>query len=76
MLFIVGIEYLKSEGKNFGIIVLVFECIGYGCLLSVSSVDLIVINVKDVILIMVEEVVMDGYLILVIEIGFEELDVL
>ncbi len=74
MLFSVGIEYPKSEGENFGIIVPAFERIGYGCVSSASSADSIVTNAKDAILTMAEEVVTDGYLISAIKTDFEEFD--
>lgn len=63
MLFTVGIETPKDNDHAFGIVVPVFELVGYGCVSAADSRDQILFRAKEVILTMVEEVISDGLLV-------------
>ena len=63
MLFMVGIESPADETQAFGIVIPVFEKLGYGCFSAADSQDEILFKAKEAILLMAEEVINDGHLV-------------
>lgn len=59
----VGIETPKDDDHAFGIIVPVFEKLGYGCFSAADTQEEITLKAKEVILLMAEELIRDGHLI-------------
>ncbi|BDQ68679.1 type II toxin-antitoxin system HicB family antitoxin (plasmid) [Shewanella xiamenensis] len=72
MLFMVGIETPADETKAFGIIVPVFEKLGYGCFSAADSQEEILFKAKEAILLMAEEVINDGHLIDALNEGYRD----
>lgn len=63
MLFMVGVERPKSDTEAFGIIVPVFDKIGYGCFSAADTRDKILHQAKDAIITMAQEALLDGHLL-------------
>ena len=63
MLFMIGIERPKDENHAFGIIVPVFERLGFGCFSAADEEQEILFKAKEAILLMSEEALNDGHLI-------------
>lgn len=72
MLFMVGIEPANHENEAFGIIVPVFEKLGYGCFSAADEREEILFKAKEVILLMAEEVINDGHLIEALNEGYQD----
>ncbi|MGL4612603.1 MAG: type II toxin-antitoxin system HicB family antitoxin [Shewanella sp.] len=72
MLFMVGIETPADETQAFGIIVPVFEKLGYGCFSAADSQEEILFKAKEAILLMAEEVINDGHLIDALNEGYRD----
>jgi predicted RNase H-like HicB family nuclease len=72
MLFMVGIERPANEDEAYGIIVPVFERLGYGCFSAADTREEILYQAKAVILTMAEEVISDGHLIESLNDGYQE----
>lgn len=63
MLFMVGIERPKNDGEAFGIVVPVFDKIGYGCFSAADTRSEILHQAKDSIITLAQEVLLDGRLL-------------
>lgn len=72
MLFMVGIEPPSNDNEAFGIIVPVFEKLGYGCFSAADSQEQILYQAKEAILMMAQEMVIDGKLIESLEQGYQD----
>lgn len=71
MLFMVGIEVPENEDTAYGIIVPVFEKVGYGCASAADKREDILNQAKLAILDMAEEVINDGILPKALNEGFQ-----
>ncbi len=71
MLFMVGVETPKNDNEAFGIIVPVFEKVGYGCFSAADSREEILYQAKEAILLMAEELVNDGHFIESLDEGYQ-----
>lgn len=76
MLFMVGIESPADETQAFGIIVPVFDKLGYGCFSAADSQEEILFKTKEAILLMTEEVINDGHLVDSLNEGYRDYRVL
>lgn len=72
MLFMVGIEPPSNDNEAFGIIVPVFEKLGYGCFSAADTQEQILYQAKETILMMAQELVIDGKLIESLEQGYQD----
>jgi predicted RNase H-like HicB family nuclease len=72
MLFMVGIEPPSNDNEAFGIIVPVFEKLGYGCFSAADTQEQILYQAKEAILMMAQEMVIDGKLIESLEQGYQD----
>jgi hypothetical protein len=72
MLFMVGIEPPSNDNEAFGIIVPVFEKLGYGCFSAADMQEQILYQAKEAILMMAQEMVIDGKLIESLEQGYQD----
>ncbi|WP_435277341.1 type II toxin-antitoxin system HicB family antitoxin (plasmid) [Psychrobium sp. nBUS_13] len=72
MLFMVGIEPATNDNEAHGIIVPVFEKLGYGCYSAADEREEILFKAKEVILLMAEEVINDGHLIESLDEGYTD----
>ena len=72
MLFMVGIERPANDSEAFGIIVPVFEKLGYGCISAADTREELLFKAKEVILLMAEEVIIDGHLIESLNDGYQD----
>ena len=63
MLFMVGIEEPNDDQHAYGVIVPVFEKLGYGCFSAADEEQAIFFKAKEAILLMAEEALNDGHLI-------------
>lgn len=63
MMFMVGIERPKSDTEAWGLIVPVFETLGYGCIAASDTERKVLYHAKQAILTMAEEVLTDGHLL-------------
>jgi hypothetical protein len=72
MLFMVGIEPPSNDNEAFGIIVPVFEKLGYGCFSAADTQEQILYQAKEAILMIAQEVVIDGKLIESLEQGYQD----
>lgn len=72
MLFMVGIECPANENEAYGIIVPVFERLGYGCFSAADTREEILHQAKAAILTMAEEVINDGHLIHSLNEGYQD----
>lgn len=72
MLFMVGIERPQHTDEAFGIIVPVFEKLGYGCVSAADSREDILYQARAAILTMAEEVIQDGHLPETLEEGYQD----
>lgn len=70
MLFMVGIERPQDNNTAWGIIVPVFEELGYGCISAADKQEEILYRAKEVILLMSEEVIADGHMLSTLNTGF------
>ena len=72
MLFMVGIERPANDNEAYGLIVPVFEKLGYGCFTAADTREEILYQAKAVILTMAEEVINDGHLINSLNEGYQD----
>ncbi len=72
MMFMVGIEHPKSDNQAWGLIVPVFEKLGYGCISAADSERDILYQAKQAIVNMAEEVILDGHLLSSLDEGFKD----
>ncbi|MEH6454848.1 MAG: type II toxin-antitoxin system HicB family antitoxin [Cocleimonas sp.] len=72
MLFMVGIEVSEDDKQAHGIIVPVFEKLGYGCFSAADEEKEIFFKAKEAILIMAEEALNDGHLIESLNEGYHD----
>lgn len=72
MLFMVGIESPADETQAFGIVIPVFEKLGYGCFSAAYCQDEMLFKAKEAILLMAEEVINDGHLIDALNEGYRD----
>ena len=63
MLFMIGIEKPAKKNQAFGIVVPVFEEIGYSCFSAADTKEDILLQAKSAILEMAEEAIKDGLLV-------------
>ena len=70
MLFMVGIERPQDNNTAWGIIVPVFEELGYGCVSAADEQGEVLYRAKEVILLMAEEVIADGHMLSMLNTGF------
>lgn len=70
MLFMVGIEKPSSPDEAFGIVVPVFEKLGYACISASDTEQEVMQQAKYCILELLQEVISDGHLISSLETGF------
>lgn len=72
MLFMVGVERPKNDTDAFGLVVPVFDKIGYGCFSAADTRREIVHQAKDAIITMAQEAILDGHLIDSMEEGYTD----
>ncbi|TPE54300.1 hypothetical protein FJM67_04960 [Maribrevibacterium harenarium] len=72
MLFMVGIEKPENKNSAWGIVVPVFEELGYGCVSAADSQAELLYRAKEAILTMAEEVIADGHMISALDRGFAD----
>jgi hypothetical protein len=72
MLFMIGIEPAKAKDEAYGIIVPVFNKINYGCNSAADNEKDIVQQATDAILSMVEELVLDGIDLEILNEGYKD----
>ncbi|MCW4630975.1 type II toxin-antitoxin system HicB family antitoxin [Marinomonas rhodophyticola] len=70
MLFMVGIERPQDNNTAWGIIVPVFEELGYGCVSAADEQGEVLYRAKEVILLMAEEVIANGHMLSTLNTGF------
>ena len=70
MLFMVGIEKPAKADEAFGIVVPVFESLGYACISAADNEQAVLSQAKSCILELLQEVVTDGHLVSSLETGF------
>lgn len=70
MLFMIGIERPVNDDTAWGIIVPVFEKLGYGCCTAADEKSEILYRAKDVILEMAADVIADGHSLSALDEGF------
>lgn len=68
----VGIERPANDSEAFGIIVPVFEKLGYGCFSAADTREEILFKAKEVILLMAEEAINDGHLVESLNEGYHD----
>lgn len=68
----VGVERPENDNEAYGIIVPVFEKLGYGCFSAADEREAILYQAKEVILLMAEELINDGHLIEALDEGYQE----
>lgn len=72
MLFMVGVEKPQYNNEAWGIIVPVFERVGYGCFSAADEKEDILHQAKSVILEMAEEMLNDGKLLDELDCGYRD----
>jgi len=70
MLFVVGIERPGSDSEAFGVVVPVFESVGYGCVSASDTEAGVLDQAKDAILSMAEQLSDDGVPLDKLAVGF------
>jgi hypothetical protein len=72
MLMMIGIEPPSSSNHAYGLIVPVFEKLGYGCFSAADEEKDIFFKAKEAILLMAEEALSDGHLIEGLDEGYRD----
>ncbi|TMP28667.1 hypothetical protein CWB99_07130 [Pseudoalteromonas rubra] len=73
MLFMVGVERPQCDGEAFGIIVPVFELLGYGCISAADTREAVLYSAKDAILEVAEEMLQGGHALDALDTGYQDL---
>ena len=68
----VGVEAPANNTEAYGIVVPVFEKLGYGCFSAADKEEEIFFKAKEAILMMAEEVLSDGHLIEALNEGYKD----
>jgi len=72
MLFMVGIETPESDKYAYGMVVPVFDKVGYGCFAAADKEADVLTQAKLAILDMAEEAFKDGHLLSVLDVGYKD----